>query len=388
MTYIQYVRKHARTLNAWLWLKSWKRLSCIVSSLCAGKNPLSGQPCHTLVGRCHTFSLLMYHSTQHCLDRATFSKKILYTQNNFLMSPYQKLRQTQSGLKATQKNHSHTSTVRVPETCETTLPQDMSPTSLGPDRFWQFRQFLEVLLKIFVIFWCTERIWRPRSTSSSYGRNKRIWTNSSTGLTRSWDGVKCHLLRRCPTFQSQDALRRVHGKQCGLWSRRWRDQKVADFITLCPKSFLETRGNGHSGERGKCSNVSFTRRLESFRETGCRRNEQRNQMWSSVFGNANPSNSSGTLLEGNKDHLLNQAKSDLTNRELQVESLDKWTDDLQKRTEVQYRALQDVQNEFVESRREQTRFQQKENALRDTQIRSLHKRERKYNKLMRSRFKN
>ena len=40
------------------------------------------------------------------------------------------------------------------------------------------------------------------------------------------------------------------------------------------------------------------------------------------------------------------------------------------------RALQDVQNEFVESRREQTRLQEellrKEKALRDTQIRSKH----------------
>ena len=33
-----------------------------------------------------------------------------------------------------------------------------------------------------------------------------------------------------------------------------------------------------------------------------KRNEQRNQMWSSVFGNANLSNLSGTLFEGKKDH--------------------------------------------------------------------------------------
>ena len=45
---------------------------------------------------------------------------------------------------------------------------------------------------------------------------------------------------------------------------------------------------------------------------------------------------------------------------------------MEKRTEAQSRALQDVQNEFVESRREQNRFQEKfirkEKALRDTQI--------------------
>ena len=60
------------------------------------------------------------------------------------------------------------------------------------------------------------------------------------------------------------------------------------------------------------------------------RDEQRNQMWSSVFGNANLSNLSGTLLEANKDHLLSQARSDLAKRELHVESLNKCIGDLQK----------------------------------------------------------
>ena len=60
-----------------------------------------------------------------------------------------------------------------------------------------------------------------------------------------------------------------------------------------------------------------------------KRNEQRNQMWRSVFGNANQSNLSGTLLEGNKDHLLNQARSDLAKRELHVESLNQCIADLQ-----------------------------------------------------------
>ena len=94
-----------------------------------------------------------------------------------------------------------------------------------------------------------------------------------------------------------------------------------------------------------------------------------------MFGIANVSNLSGTLIESKKDPLLNRARTDLARRDIHVESL-KCIDDLQKRTEVQDRALQDVQNEFVESRREQARLQaevmRKENALRDTQIRSVH----------------
>ena len=85
-----------------------------------------------------------------------------------------------------------------------------------------------------------------------------------------------------------------------------------------------------------------------------KRNEQRNRTWSSVFGNANVLNLRETLLEGNKDHLFNRARTDLARREIHVELVNKCINDLQKRTEAQDRALQDVQNEFVESRREQT----------------------------------
>ena len=48
--------------------------------------------------------------------------------------------------------------------------------------------------------------------------------------------------------------------------------------------------------------------------------EQGNLIRSSAFRNANPSNLRGSLLEG-KDHLLNQARSDLAKQELHVESL-------------------------------------------------------------------
>ena len=46
--------------------------------------------------------------------------------------------------------------------------------------------------------------------------------------------------------------------------------------------------------------------------------EQGNLIRSSVFRNADPSNLRGSLLESNKDHLLNQAGSDLAKQELHV----------------------------------------------------------------------
>ena len=45
-----------------------------------------------------------------------------------------------------------------------------------------------------------------------------------------------------------------------------------------------------------------------------KRNEQRNQTWSSVFGNANVSNLSETLLEGSKDHLLNRGQERISHK--------------------------------------------------------------------------
>ena len=84
----------------------------------------------------------------------------------------------------------------------------------------------------------------------------------------------------------------------------------------------------------------------------------------------------GSLLEGNKDHLLNQARSDLAKQELHVESRNKCIGELQRQTEEHRLALQDAQYGFVESRREQVRLQEelsmKEKVLRNTQIRSVH----------------
>ena len=50
-----------------------------------------------------------------------------------------------------------------------------------------------------------------------------------------------------------------------------------------------------------------------------------------MFGNANVSNLSETLLEGNKDHLLNRARTDLARREIRVESLNKCINGLEKK---------------------------------------------------------
>ena len=86
MTYTQSVHKHAR-----MWMRACGsgQDGWLVSSLCAWKNPSSGQPCHNHVGRSRTFPLPVHHSTRHCLDRATFSKTTLYTDNHFRENLFQ-----------------------------------------------------------------------------------------------------------------------------------------------------------------------------------------------------------------------------------------------------------------------------------------------------------
>ena len=54
-----------------------------------------------------------------------------------------------------------------------------------------------------------------------------------------------------------------------------------------------------------------------------------------MLKNANPSNLRGSLLEGDKDHLLNQARSDLAKQDLHVESFKKCIGQLQRQTEEQ-----------------------------------------------------
>ena len=104
--------------------------------------------------------------------------------------------------------------------------------------------------------------------------------------------------------------------------------------------------------------------------------ETGNQPRSSVFKHADPSNLGRSLLEGNKDHLLSQARSELVRQEHQVGSLNNCISELQQQAYAWIWELQDAQHGFFESRRKHVRRQEelstKEKMLRDTQIRSMH----------------
>ena len=106
--------------------------------------------------------------------------------------------------------------------------------------------------------------------------------------------------------------------------------------------------------------------------------EQGNQFKSSVFKNADPLNLGRSLIEGNKDHLLSQARSELMRQEHQVGALYNCISELQQQAYAQRSELQDAQYGFFATRTSSStrRNYVKEKVLRDTQIRSMHLRSR------------
>ena len=86
-----------------------------------------------------------------------------------------------------------------------------------------------------------------------------------------------------------------------------------------------------------------------------------------------------SLLEGNKDHLPSQARSEHRKQEQQVGSLKGCTGELQQQAYAHRLELQDAHHGYVETRREHVRLHEvlslKGKVLRDTQIRSMHEME-------------
>ena len=78
-----------------------------------------------------------------------------------------------------------------------------------------------------------------------------------------------------------------------------------------------------------------------------------------------------SLLEGNRDHLLTQPKTELMKQEHNVESVNNFISELQQQAYAQRLDLESAHHGYVESRRDQVRLQEesvmKEEALRETQ---------------------
>ena len=142
---------------------------------------------------------------------------------------------------------------------------------------------------------------------------------------------------------------------------------------------------GSTGEVSGKPDAVFPCHSESSQNTFSKRdrsNESGNRFESSVhsvFTIADPAKVGKTLLDGDKDQLLNQAWSELMKQEHQVGSLNNCINELQQQAYAQRLELEDAHFGYAESRKEQVRLQEelvmREKALRDTRIRSVHEME-------------
>ena len=149
------------------------------------------------------------------------------------------------------------------------------------------------------------------------------------------------------------------------------------FITLNEKTWcpvhLQVQGN-----LSRCFQAKNRLNQETFsdREDFPFRHQQ-------VLGSNEPffrfsfhANVAKSLLDGNRDHLLAETRSELMKQEYKVESLNTCISELQQQTCAQRLELEDALFGYAEPRREQVRLQEelvmKGKALRDTQIRSIH----------------
>ena len=72
-----------------------------------------------------------------------------------------------------------------------------------------------------------------------------------------------------------------------------------------------------------------------------------------MFRFSDPANVAKSLLDGNRDHLLAEARSELMKEEYEVESLNTCIGDLKQQTCAQRLQLEDAHHGYVESRWEQ-----------------------------------
>ena len=73
---------------------------------------------------------------------------------------------------------------------------------------------------------------------------------------------------------------------------------------------------------------------------------------------SNPANVAKSLLDGNRDHLLAEARSELMKQEYKVESLNTCIGELKQQTYAQRLELEDAHHGYSESLREQVRLQE------------------------------
>ena len=214
----------------------------------------------------------------------------------------------------------------------------------------------KIILEMHINYKMYRKNRRRRSPSSDHRRSEGIWRE-----------LACQILKyqRCPTSKRR-CISTIPWKALQTLISKMESYKMLTSPLYAQKALGKPDAMVMQVREVSAQNTQADRKdsLRSHSSEGQKAlgkpnalfsSEQGNLIRSSVFRNADPSNLRGSLLEGNKDHLLNQARSDLAQQELHVRSLNKCIGELQRQTEEQRLAPQDAQYGFVESRGEQVR---------------------------------
>ena len=265
---------------------------------CARENSLSsGQPCHLFAGLFHIFSLPAHHNTKHNLESTTFSKTTLYTEDRF-----QNLFSRQAALTNRSQHANYESGGN---------PRNTSPTGYEPNELATISgSSLEDILQ----FYGVQRYFGEQDEQAPIIEEVKEFDVSQFVQTQS---LLDHEMAETPLVAKMSYLQSQMHFDKSMESIADPDLEDGELQTLLTSPLYAQRASGKPDamvvqETEVSAQTSHASEHHSASGKPAalfspKRNEQRNQMWSSVFGNASLSNLSGTLLEGNKDHLLGQA---------------------------------------------------------------------------------
>ena len=218
------------------------------------------------------------------------------------------------------KNHSGVKTGRVAETRAIQLPQVIGPKSL------RLSQGSKIILEIHINYMMNRK-----------NSENRIHRAPITEEVKEFGEIGRHnslvsKISETSYFQSQmhfdDCVESIadcdleDGEQQKMLTSPLYAQKASEKPDVMVVQEREVSAQFAQPDRKKSlSSHSSEGQKASGKPDALFSSEQGNLIRSSVFRNADPSNLRGSLLEGNIDHLLSQARSDLMKQELQMLNL-------------------------------------------------------------------
>ena len=205
------------------------------------------------------------------------------------------------------KNHSGVKTCRVAETRARQLPQVMSPKSL------RLSQGSKIILEIHINYMVHRKNSEKKITEPPITEEVKEFGEKSDSWRPRFSNIRDVLLPIADAFRRFRAGSDLEdGELQKMLTSPLYAQKASGKPDAMVVQEREVSAQYTQADRkGSLRPHSSEGQKALVKPNASCSSEQRNLIRSSVFRNGNPSNLRGSLLEGNKDHLLDQARSDL-----------------------------------------------------------------------------